>query len=349
MAVAVGVGALLVVAAGIVAMNVIQAHRNYPGLAGVWEGTYFKQNVALKIARTNGAYLATFDYIDSGLDIPASNLKPGKNAISFRIAGTTEKFAASIDPGMTQMSGNWREGTNSHPLTLNRMAEPDMSEPLTETDYAPRAGSDLQGFWRGTIKTGGWQFGANLKIAEPVAGRFRAELDGVDWGGEHIPASSMTREGNTIKISFHILGNFEGNLDSAAGQLTGNWTREDKADQVTFSRVDAQAEEASKNYIAASPIDLQGHWKGTLELPDGKLHFVFHIARLPDGSFSATMDNPDQGANNVLAKTARYTPPHVSILWFGTGGVFNGALKNGKLTGTWKQGRTVQPLTLSRD
>ncbi len=185
---AVVAGTLLAVWTAILAVRAIQAHRTYPGLAGVWEGTYFKQSVALKIARTKGTYFATFDYIDSGLDIPASNLKPGKNAISFCIVGTTERFMATINPGMTAMSGNWREGTNSYPLTLKRIDRPDIVEPLTEADYALRAGSDLQGFWRGIIKSGGWQFGANLKIAEPTPGKFRAELDGVDWGGQHIPA-----------------------------------------------------------------------------------------------------------------------------------------------------------------
>jgi hypothetical protein len=341
--------ALFIAGTAMVALDEIQARRVYPGLEGVWEGTYFNQRVALKIARTNGAYLATFDYIDSGIDLPARNFKPGKSAISFRIAGTASRFAASVDPAMTQMSGQWRQGTNSFPVTLKRMANPNISEPLAETDYAPRAGSDLQGFWKGIIKAGPRQLPVNLKIAEPSSGKLRAEMDRIDWGGEHIPASSITRDGNAIKIGFRLLGNFEGQLDPSAGQLAGHWMQGGKADPVTFSRVDVQAEEASKNYIASSPSELQGHWKGTLDLPKGKLHFVFHIAKLPDGSVSATMDNPDQGANNILATTAQYTPTNVSLMWGGIRGVFNGALKNGQLTGTWRQRGMVRPLTLSRE
>src|SRR5665213_1001648 len=100
-AVAAGVAVLLAFWIASVAVTEIQAHWNYPGLAGVWRGTNSSQHVALIIIRTNGAYIATFDYIDSGIDIPASDLKPGKDAISFRVAATTEKFTASIDPGMT--------------------------------------------------------------------------------------------------------------------------------------------------------------------------------------------------------------------------------------------------------
>ncbi|HTA28834.1 MAG TPA: hypothetical protein VK731_00040, partial [Candidatus Cybelea sp.] len=287
--------------------------------------------------------------VDSGIDIPASHLKSGKSAISFRIAGTAAGFAARIDPGMTQMTGKWRQGTNSFPLALKRMGNPDFNSPLTEQDYAPRSGSDLQGCWKGIVKAGPRQFSATLKIAESPAGKLRAEMDRVDWGGEHIPASSMTRNGNTIKIAFLQLGHFEGKLDTVAGQLAGNWTEEGKPEEASFTRVDLQAEQASRNYVATGLLDLPGHWKGTLELPNGKLHFVFHVARLPDGSLSATMDNADQGANNILATTTQYTPPNVSIMYGGVRGVFNGALKDGKLTGTWRQRGAVHPLTLTRD
>jgi hypothetical protein len=340
---------LLAAGAATVAVREIQAHRIYPGLAGVWEGTYFNQRVALKIARTNESYQASFDWIDSGIDIPARNLKPGQGAISFRIAGTAARFAATIDSGMTQMSGRWRQGANDNPLTLKRVANPDFSEPMSELDYTPRNGSDLQGCWKGIVSAGPTQLGVILKIAEPASGQFRAEMDRVDWGGEHIPATSMTRDGDAVRIAFLQFGRFEGKLDRGAGQLAGAWTDDTKTNPGSFSRMELQAELASKNYVPNSPSDLSGHWKGTLGLPEGKLHFVFHIARLPDGSVSATMDNPDQGRKNILATTAQYTPPNVSIMWAGIRGVFNGALQNGKLTGTWRQWGKVHPLTLTRD
>lgn len=347
--VAVVVGALLAVGLAMIIMEEIQAHRVYPGLAGVWEGTLFNERVALNIVRTNGLYLATFTYVDSGMDIPASHFKPGKSAISFRYAGTTDKFVAEIDAGMTQMSGNWRYGNTRYPLTLKRMAHPDLPEPLVETDYTPRVGSDFQGFWRGSIQAGAQQIRADLKIAEPSAGKLRAEMDRVDWGGQHIPASSITRAGSTLKISFPLFGEFAGKLDAGDAQLAGSWTNAGKLYPAAFSRVDPQAEPATENFIPANPVELQGHWKGVLKLPAGKLHFVFHIARLADGSYAATMDDPDQGADHILATGIQYTPPRVSIMWLGTGGIFNGALKNGELTGTWRQGGKVHRLTLTRD
>jgi prepilin-type processing-associated H-X9-DG protein len=103
-----GAGTLFVLGLALVAVNEIQARWLYPGLAGVWEGTCFNERIAVKIIRTNGLYQASFDYIDSGIDLPAVNLKPGRMAISFHVAGSTSRFAARIDPGMNQMTGIWQ-------------------------------------------------------------------------------------------------------------------------------------------------------------------------------------------------------------------------------------------------
>ena len=157
-----GAGTLFVLGLALVAVNEIQARWLYPGLAGVWEGTCFNERIAVKIIRTNGLYQASFDYIDSGIDLPAVNLKPGRTAISFHVAGSTSRFAARIDPGMNQMTGIWHEGKGDYPVTLKRRDTPEISPPLTETDYAPRPGSDLQGLWRGAIKLGGRPYAMNL-------------------------------------------------------------------------------------------------------------------------------------------------------------------------------------------
>jgi len=60
------------------------------------------------------------------------------------------------------------------------------------------------------------------------------------------------------------------------------------------------------------------------------------------------MDSPDQGATDLPATTINQTPPKVRIEWKAIGGVFNGTLKSGKLTGTWRQGKTSLPLNLNR-
>ncbi|MBU6411052.1 MAG: alpha/beta hydrolase, partial [Verrucomicrobia bacterium] len=79
-----------------------------------------------------------------------------------------------------------------------------------------------------------------------------------------------------------------------------------------------------------------------------KLRILFHIALMPDGSYSATLDSPDQGATGIPATAAQVTYPDVRLEWKGIGGVFTGKLTNGRLSGTWRQGNAALPLELER-
>jgi hypothetical protein len=343
------VAGVLLAGAGFFVVTEIQAHWFYPGLAGVWVGTYFNQRVALKITRDNGTYAARFNYIDVGIDAPATHLRLGPKSIRFGIPGAADAFSGTLDPARTWMAGQWRQGTNVNPLTLTHTDKPAVGPPLADADCAQRPGSDLQGCWKGSLRSGTRQRNATLRIAEESNGKLRAEMDWADWGGHQIPAVSASRDGGLVKIRFQVLGNFEGTLDAASGQLIGPWRGFGETNSASFSRADLQAEQSAKNFVSASPDELQGHWRGMIRSPNGGLHFVFHIAKMPDGSFSAALDDPDEGESNVGCTSAQFTPPHVSIMWGGIRGIFNGSLKDGKLTGTWRQYGRVQPLTLRRD
>jgi hypothetical protein len=120
---------------------------------------------------------------------------------------------------------------------------------------------------------------------------------------------------------------------------------------LTFDRADLMAEQLQaldKNYAHNDPQDLPGHWKGTLDMKQVKMRLVFNIARSSDGTFSASLDSLDQGASNIPASAVQYTAPNVRIEWNNISGVFNGTLKNGKLSGTWQQGKLTLPLDLAR-
>ncbi len=80
-----------------------------------------------------------------------------------------------------------------------------------------------------------------------------------------------------------------------------------------------------------------------------QLRIVIHIGQLPDGSYSATMDSPDQGATGIPATTAECNFPNVKITWSAIGGVYSGKMVNGKLNGTWTQGKASLPLNLQKD
>jgi hypothetical protein len=120
---------------------------------------------------------------------------------------------------------------------------------------------------------------------------------------------------------------------------------------LTFTRVAAdapQTAEAETDYGQGKSQQIQGHWKGVLHVNQIDLHLAFHIAHMPDDSYSATMDSIDQGASGIPATAVHVTYPNVRMEWNGIGGTFNGKLADGKISGTWRQGKGSLPLKLER-
>jgi RNA polymerase sigma factor (sigma-70 family) len=356
-------GAVVLLAAGtaIITVKEIRTRQTYANIAGAWEGTLSvpamqqKVHLVLKIARANGTYAATLDSIDQGVKgIQASKLDVDKETIRVAFAGLKAEFVAGIDPGVTRLSGNWQQGTMRVPLVFTRTAKPDIiTASLAEADYTPRPGSDIQGLWRATLTSGQMSLRLNLKIAELADGLVRAELQSADQSSLWTPASSVTYNGSHLKMDFAGLGGvFEGEINTSAGQITGDWKQRGKQVPAIFRRVDLKAEQAAENakdYTYAIASDLQGHWKGTLDAPKAKLRLVLHIARMPDGSFSGAVDSLDQGVNGIPADTVQFTSPNVHMEWNSMKVIYDARLENGKLSGTWRAGTTAFPLAFERN
>ncbi|MDE3100562.1 MAG: hypothetical protein KGJ88_13920, partial [Verrucomicrobiota bacterium] len=355
-------GVAVLLAAGIttVAVKTISVARTRAALAamqGSWEGTLSagpqQMRLVLKIFRTNGAYRATIDSIDQGAkDIPFAIVSAGPNAFHGGIPALGADYQAMLNADGTQMSGTWNQLKNSFHLTLKRTATPDVVQNrLSPDEYAPRSDSDLQGAWEGTLKYGNTPMHLILKIAEPTPGTFRAQMENVDEGEHNLPVALTYQK---PAVHFEIQGHqaaFQGILNDAHDRLSGTLTQLSKKFPLTFQREDANtqaAAKAKKDYGQGTSDHVEGHWKGELNANGVKLRILFHIALMPDGSYSATLDSPDQGATGIPATAAQVTYPDVRLEWKGIGGVFTGKLTNGRLSGTWRQGNAALPLELER-
>jgi hypothetical protein len=108
-------------------------------------------------------------------------------------------------------------------------------------------------------------------------------------------------------------------------------------------------QEPAGDFSFSSKTDLQGHWQGTLKSVDGiKLRFNLHIAKLPDGKYSAALDSLDQGLSGALATVVRYRPPEVRIEWVWMKCSFAGKLEHGKLSGVISSTRSKVPVVFQR-
>lgn len=99
----------------------------------------------------------------------------------------------------------------------------------------------------------------------------------------------------------------------------------------------------------ASAQELAGTWQGKLQVdPKTAMTIQFTFAKKPDGSYSAVLNSPDNGAlKNMAADTVVWKGGALSVQVAALSGGFDGTLKGGTLTGQWKQPGGALPLVLS--
>jgi hypothetical protein len=319
-----------------------------------------KSPVLYKISRENGSYHAVGVSPYRGVgEVPLDKLIYHFPSVHMERLAVGFTYDATLNPKTMEMSGTWKVGKISGPLTLKLNALPDaFPDPLAESDYAPRKGSDVQGYWQGTLKAGNTPLRMTLKIVERTNGVFRAVLNSLDQGGLDIEATVVTYQAPTVKAEFGGIGGaFEGKVDSSDRVITGAWTQVGTTLPLALERANAQAAaaqdaaiEAQKDYTRTGPNDLPGHWQGTLEIKQAgvKLRLALNIAKLPDGKFFCSMVSIDQGGAEIPASAIEYATPNLRVEWSSVGASYNGKLENGKLTGAFRQGGAALPLVFER-
>ena len=327
-----------------------------PDLQGAWEGTLELGGMAvskgettrtrgvLKIVKTNGSYRASADLIDLGRkDIPVTRFAYDYPSVRLHFAGVAS-YEGTVNAEATEITG---------PVVLRRTTAPDtVPERLAESEYAPREGSDLQGYWKGALGPGALPL--NWKIVERSDGTFRAQLDNPGQGALGQPVSVVYRPPEVELVVMSGSGMFRGEVNSNHTALTGHWIQGGQRTPSVFRRADGDYEPApppEQDYAYGAQTDLQGHWKGTLDVGNAKLRLALDIAKLAGGGFTAHLANLDNYSNNdpVRASVLRHAPPTVRLEWKWTGVVFEGRLDQGRLSGTWSQGGGSFPLVFDRN
>lgn len=349
----------------------------YPDISGAWEGiTHFdgagvnandttSARVVLKLAKTREGYSATSDWIEMGRkDVPMGKVIYDYPSLQI-VWNTRSTWNLAVQPGGTEII--WDHAVRfiqPDPVVLKRTASPDpVPERLAEGDFAPRAGSDLQGYWTGLVGTPPDAVPVDIKIAEQADGTFRAEEDIMSQGISGQPISVVYNLPTVKLVVATGAGMFEGKINSTNTEISGAFTQGGQSSPAFFRRANYQAEHAQdavKDYSHTSENDLQGHWTGTWILSFAKvmvnMRFALDIAKLPDGTFSAELADIDEFGHDapILASDFQYSPGGLRVEWkwpggaFDGDGIFEGNLKNGKITGTWSQGGGGFPLVFER-
>jgi len=95
---------------------------------------------------------------------------------------------------------------------------------------------------------------------------------------------------------------------------------------------------------------LTGVWEGKLKFQGAELRIVFRVSEKPDGSYSALLDSPDQGATGIPVDKVRFEDSTVVFEIPSIMGMYEGIVEKGFLAikGTWKQSGFELPLDLER-
>lgn len=99
-----------------------------------------------------------------------------------------------------------------------------------------------------------------------------------------------------------------------------------------------------------SVIGIEGIWQGELKVPGTVLRIVFKVSKNPDGTLTATLDSPDQGATDIPVEEAIFKDNILRLNVKSVGGVFEGKVSEDFLVieGEWKQSGGAFPLTVKR-
>lgn len=357
------VGVILILGIGTTAVTYKLIHRSrqarMPDISGVWEGTVnipqakAKLRLVFHFAKTNGAYAATMDSVDQGVaGFPVPQVDYQYPVLRMELKAIGGTFNGEVKTNDGTISGVWNQGPVHTPMVLKYTDEPStLATALTEADYTPRAGSDVQGLWAGTLKVGEVELQLNFKIAEAPDGTLQVRMDSVSQGANNIAASGASYQKPVLRIDFAALnGKFEGQPNASHDEIAGTWSQAGKSLPLTLKRTEAAATPpaATASYQYASEDEIQGHWKGALDIKTTKLRLVFNIGKLEDGNYVADMVSIDQGGIKIPASTTEWSAPLVQMEWKGFNGNFTGKLHDGKLTGKWRQGNLTLPLELER-
>ena len=99
----------------------------------------------------------------------------------------------------------------------------------------------------------------------------------------------------------------------------------------------------------AETEDIEGVWMGTLKVSVVELRIVFKINANADGTLAATMDSPDQGAENIAVSKVTFENGRLYLESKVVQGTYEGQIKeDGSIEGKWQQGGISFPLPLKR-
>src|SRR5262249_54205297 len=190
-------------------------------ISGRWEGmTQIPEdelNVIVDLAQENGAWAGSIIIPD--LDVkgaPLSDIIVKAPDIAFAVTGALGiRMKLRLD-GNGRMTGDFEQGGNRAPTTLQKIGPPQVEHPPRNTPVA----KELEGEWKGDYQMLGYTRHVSIKFTNRGPEGAAAEFVIVGRRVNNLPVDLVTQEGDLVSVDSHAIGfSFEGRLKD--GKLSG--------------------------------------------------------------------------------------------------------------------------------
>jgi hypothetical protein len=205
------------------------------------------------------------------------------------------------------------------------------------------------GHWEGTIQVPGQELKIEVDLAK-TGDTWEGRVSIPAQGMKGFPLSSISVQGDAVSFAMKgIPGDptFTGTLAKDGKALSGNFTQGGGTIPFALTRTgEAKIEPLPKS----TPItkEVEGAWEGSLDIDGNVLRLLARLANGPDGTGTGTLVSLDQGGAEIPIGAVIQDGAKIKLLLPAIVGTYEGALKDGQLSGTWTQGPRSWPLVLKR-
>lgn len=210
-------------------------------ITGDWQGVLNtgagELRLVLHISKAaDGSLGATLDSVDQGANgIPVKSVTLKDSKLNLDVTAVHGTYEGTVAPDAKAISGTWNQG-QALPLEFKRATAP------IKAEHKAAKPSDVDGTWLGTLDTGAMKLRVVFHIVNTEDGLI-ATMDSLDQGMKDLPATSVTRTGNTLKIEVKSLnGIFEGKIAADLSAIDGTWSQNGSTFPLMLKRTKDQAD-----------------------------------------------------------------------------------------------------------
>ena len=212
------------------------------------------------------------------------------------------------------------------------------------------------GHWEGNIDVQGTIMEISVDLARGDNGAWKGIIAIPSQSLKDYPLSSVNVEGSAISFkmaSVQGLPTFSGKLSADGKTIAGDLSQAGMTFPFKLERKGDAKFGAAEVKAASIQVDsdIAGNWGGSLNAGGTVLRLIVKIVKAADGSFTASLDSPDQAQSDMPINSLTAAGDSVSFEMKYIDASFRGKLNKDRteLSGEWSQGGGSAPLTLKRE